>query len=913
MSLRVSTNARRDRSTKRVTEELTLVHPLGPARILTSPLALTPGSRLSVYEIITPIGEGGMGQVYRARDTKLDRDVAIKILPEAFAHDADRLARFTREAKTLAALNHPHIAGIYGLEESGGVSALVMELVEGDDLSQRIARGAIPLHEALPIARQIAEALEAAHEQGIIHRDLKPANVKVREDGTVKVLDFGLAKAMEPISAMSSSHSMSPTITTPAMTQLGMILGTAAYMSPEQARGKTVDKRADIWAFGCVLYEMLAGRQAFEGEDVAETLGAALKTEPDWERLPDGLPLSIRKLLKLCLEKNPRSRRSGAADVRIDLEQALQEPQSVKPQPAARTPSARLPWIVAILASLALTSVSLMHFREAPLELPEMRLEITTPATTSPADFALSPDGRSLAFVASGEGLQRLWIRHFEKNDPQPVPGTEEATFPFWSADGRSIAFFAAGKLKRSDIDGGLPQTLANAVGGRGGAWSSDGTIVFAPFLTGALFRIPASGGQPQPFTELKPGQIGHRFPEFLPDGHHLIFFGYGAVDVQGIYLTSLDGGAAKLLTPADSGAEFLEPDRIVFIHKQTLVARQLDLDRDELVGNPQILADDVGINAFNKGAFSVSYNGMIAYRGGALDLRQFRWYDRFGKAGDVVGEPDPNDLRAPELSPDGRRIALDRTVQGNRDIWLMDVSGGRLDRLTFNASADGYPLWSPNGKQIVFESDRQGRFDLYIKPSSAFGNETLLFESATAKWAVDWSKDGRFLMVHESDPKNGADLWALSMTSNDRKRVDIAQSSAAEERNGQFSPDGRWVAYETNESGVFQIVVQPFPVPSGKRQVSIAGGSYPRWRADGKELYFIAPDNKLMAATVRISEASFESETPVALFPLRILGGNLSKHQYAVSADGRFLINDVIDVSSSRPITLILHRKPAS
>jgi hypothetical protein len=525
-------------------------------------VALTPGTRLGVYEITAQIGEGGMGQVFRARDTKLDRDVAIKILPEAFAHDAERLARFTREAKTLTSLNHPNIAAIYGLEESAGVTALVMELVEGDDLSQRIRRGAIPLDEALPIAKQIADALEAAHELNIVHRDLKPANIKVRADGTVKVLDFGLAKAMEPAGAASVSASMAATLSLQA-TQAGMILGTAAYMAPEQARGKTVDKRADIWAFGAVLYEMLSGHRAFGGEDIAQTLANVINKEPASEALPPTTPARIRSIVARCLVKDPRQRLRDMGDVRLALEGAFETAASsaaVAPLPARRTPVAWMAALaVAALVAAALTIPAVRYFRQtAPASPSETRVDIVTPGTDQPDSFALSPDGRQIVFVAFGDGASRLWLRPLATTTAQPLARTEGASYPFWAPDSRSVGFFANGQLKRLDLWGGTPKTLAAVIGGRGGAWHTAGFIAFAPRANTPLMRVPAAGGDPVALTALDADQTSHRWPQFLPDGRHFLFTAEGSPERTGIYLGTIGAGAPIRLTPAFSAGVFL-------------------------------------------------------------------------------------------------------------------------------------------------------------------------------------------------------------------------------------------------------------------------------------------------------------------------------------------------------------------
>jgi Tol biopolymer transport system component len=879
------------------------------------PLAI--GTRVGAYEILGHLGSGGMGEVYRARDTKLGRDVALKVLPESFAGDPERLARFKREAQVLAALNHPNIAHIHGYPDADGIHALVMELVDGPTLADRIAKSAIPLDEALPIAKQIAEALEAAHEQGIIHRDLKPANVKVREDGTVKVLDFGLAKLLDTTTAGTEAQAYgpgvtnSPTITTPAMTQLGMILGTAAYMSPEQATGRSADKRSDLWAFGCVLYEMLTGTLAFGGEEVTDTFTAILRDEPHWTALPVDTPLAIRRLLRRCLQKDRRQRLQSAGDVRLDIDEGGNELDGPVQTTAVHAGRARerMAWSATLsLVPLGAAALAIEHFREAPLVHPfEMRVEITTPLTSAPMHFALSPDGRSLVFVASGDGTQRLWYRRLDKTDAQPLAGTDDATNPFWSPDSGSVGFFASGRLKRIDVGGGQPQVLATVAVGRGGSWNADGTILFASSAGEPVFRLPASGGPLTPVTRLAAGHAGHLFPQFLPDGQHFIFFVQSNPAIQGIYLGSLDGGEAKRVTPADTAGAFLRPDRVVFISKGRLVAQRLIPTRGELLGNPEVLADHVGYNQFFHGGFTVSNEGQIAYRAGGGDRTQLVWHERTGREAGIAGQPDAQSLLAPELSPDGKRVAVDRTVDANRDVWLMDLARGGLTRLTFGPSVDGFPVWSSDGKQIAFESNRQGRYGLYVKQSSGVGPEAAMADSPNNRWFLDWSRDARFVLYHEDDPKTGSDVWALPMTGSDRTPIAVANTPFSE-MTAQFSPDGRFVAYDTNESGQFQVVVQPFPNPTEKWSISIGGGTAPRWRHDGKELYFINPEGKLMAALVRTSTSSLDADAPVPLFQTRMLN-NAYKQQYAVSADGRFLINQLVEDAPS-PITLILNWK---
>ena len=555
------------------------------------------GRQFGSYRIVSPLGAGGMGEVYRAHDSKLGRDVAVKTLPAEFARDPERLARFRREARTLASLNHPNIAAIYGLEKLEEVDFLVLELVEGETLADQLGRGPIPIEESLKLSLQIAEALEAAHEKGIIHRDLKPANIKVTPEGTVKVLDFGLAKALEG-EAAEADGSDSPILSL-AATKAGVVLGTAAYMSPEQARGSVVDKRCDIWSFGVVLFEMLTGKQLFAGQTISDTLAAVLRADIDWSILPGDTPASIRTLLRRCLTKDRKQRLQAIGEARIAIEEYLADPAGasvLETAPVVVLRRSRLiAWSVAIVCLVGALALGVLYFRQAPVEAPETRLEVNTPPTSDPDSFAISPDGRRLAFVASSEGQPRLWLRPLDQTTAQPLPGTEGATFPFWSPDSRSIGFFAEGKLKRIDIAGGLPQVLASAPFGEGGAWNRDGVIVFAPSSFSPLYRVPAAGGEPVAITRLDPPrQVMHVFPQFLPDGRHFLFFAQGSSEASGIYLGSLDGGEPKRLTAADSAGGYLEPDWVVFIRQRALMARRLDVARGELTGDPVTVADPV-------------------------------------------------------------------------------------------------------------------------------------------------------------------------------------------------------------------------------------------------------------------------------------------------------------------------------
>ena len=887
-------------------------------------MSLVPGTRLGPYEVVALIGAGGMGEVYRARDTKLNRDVALKGLPDLFANDPERLARFQREAQVLAALNHPNIAHIHGLEESNGIRALVMELVEGPTLADRIAHGPISVAETLPIAKQIADALEAAHELGVTHRDLKPANIKVREDGMVKVLDFGLAKlaAPEASGARAMALSQAPTLTTPAATLAGAILGTAAYMAPEQARGKAVDKRVDIWAFGVVLFEMLTGQRLFTGEEISDTLAAVLKTEPNWKALPSTTPLGLRRLLRRCLDKDPKRRLQAIGEARVQIEDLLGgAPEEAGPPAISRALplwQRGLPWAVASVLLVGLGLLSSIHFRETPPpNAPEMRTEIVTPASTDPTSFALSPDGRHIVFVASSDGPSRLWLRPLVATAAQPLLGTEGATYPFWSPDSKSVGFFADGKLKRLDLGGGLPQALANAAP-RGGAWNADGVILFARTTGSPLFRVSASGGEAVAVTKLD-RQTSHRFPQFLPDGRRFLFYAQGPPETAGIYLDSLDSGAPKRLTAADTAGAYAPSGWLLWVRAGTLVAQRLDLERRELTGNPVTVADPVGFEgAVYAGAFSISAAGLVAYRPGGASRRQLRWFDREGKMLGAMGAPDEAALLYPSVSPDGRRVAVSRTVQGNTDIWLVD--GTRTSRFTFDAALDSFPLWSPDGGRIVFRSNRKGTYNLYVRPTNGASTEELLVESSQDKTPQDWSADGRFVFYLSLDPQTDYDLWVLPLDG-DRKPSVFLKTNFSE-RQGQFSRDERWAAYMSNESGRPEIYVRPFVAPAaspaddratasragGQWQVSTAGGIYPRWRPDGKELYYIGPDGQMMAAPITATGTTLEPGTPMALFQTRIFGGGADTQQgrqYDVARDGRFLINTALD-DAAAPITLL-------
>ena len=868
------------------------------------------GQRIAHYDITAHLGSGGMGRVYQATDIRLGRAVALKFLPEAYANDPERASRFEREAKALASLNHPNIGALHGLEESDGRGFLVMELVQGQTLHERLHGQPIPLAETMSIARQIADALEAAHEKGIVHRDLKPANVKITPDGRVKVLDFGLAKFVteESDSGRSSQAAVSnsPTISALA-TQAGVILGTAAYMAPEQAKGLPVDARADIFAFGCVLYEMLTGRPAFDGESMADILSRVLQRDPDWTRVPSTVPPSIVRLLRLCLEKDPRMRRQAAGDVRLDLEHALSEPIVAQiPVAGGRGRTITFAWVAVGLSGLAaLALFTVPSLRDAPAA--EMRLQIVTPPTLAPFDFALSPDGRYLAFVATGSpsDTERLYLRAMNETEARPLTGTEGARLPFWSPDSKSLGFFASEQVFRIDIMGGPAQALAPAANPQGGAWSADDTIVFAPTTVTPLVRVPAAGGALAAATELQlPGQTNHRRPYFLPQSRQFLFNTTGPGQ-SAVYLGSLDTQTLKRVTLADSGAEALEPDHIVFTQQGALVARRFDLSRGEVTGDPVTIANAASADAGASIAFSTSATGSLAYRTASPTPSRMTWFDRVG----TVLEQGA-DLNAPNISTDGRYVAYDRTIQGNRDVWIMDLVRGGTTRFTTNTAIDGFPVWSPDGARLVFHSQRKGTFDIWTKRfDGAAGTEEILLETPDNEWPIAWSKDGRFILYQRSDRNfESSDLFALPMTGDNRMPIALA-TTPAEERMGEFSPDGRWIAYQTSESGRPEIVVRGFPESQGIVRVSTGGGSAPRWGAAGKEIDYIAPDGKMMAVPVTFTGATLAAGTPMPLFSTHIFP-QIFTYQWAIAPDGRFLVFNR-QLADASPITMLLNWKP--
>ena len=881
-------------------------------------MSLAPGTRIGPYEVVSIVGAGGMGEVYRARDTNLKRSVAIKVLPDALASDSERLGRFQREAEILASLNHPNIAALYDLERANGTTALVMELVDGPPLSVRLAHGPIPVGEALLIAKQIALALEAAHEQHIIHRDLKPANVSISPKGLVKVLDFGLAKALES-PAVTADAMASPTITSPAATRAGVILGTAAYMSPEQAKGRTADKQSDVWAFGCVLYEMLTGRAAFAGETVSEVLSEILKSEPDWRWLPADTPDGMRRLLRRCLQKDPLQRLHDIADARLEIDEAGGQPREHgKVADAAGRRGLGL-LVVLALVTLVVGAQTVRLWKAAPSAppaAPQMRLEITTPSFSGTIvgneleSLAISPDGLKVAFVTVSEGRSQLWLRPIDSASARPLPGTELAVLPFWSPDSRSVGFFANNELKRIDIEGGSIQPLARAPFGSGGAWNRDGIILFAPIFSGPIYRIPASGGEAVPLTRLAPGQGAHSHPRFLPDGRRFLYHASGVGDAGGVYVGDLNGATPQRVLDAELALVHPSSRQLLFIRQRTLYSQALDATGAVVVGNPSPMAGQVV-------AVSASDAGLIAYRtGSAGERRQLVWFDRNGHETGRIGRPEYSRGGAPSLSPDGRYIALVRIGDGNPDIWLLDLSRGIPSRFTTDPAAEFDPEWSPDGRRVVFASNRNGVFDLYQQSTTTPERAELLLATPQNKSATDWSRDGRFILFRSIDPAMSHDLWALPLEGN-KTPFPVIRTRFTESY-GQFSPDGNWIAYQSDESGRVEIYVQPFPGPGTKIQISTSGGAQMRWSDDGKELFYVALDGRLMAVPLRRSSQgdAINPSPPVPLFDANVGLAVPLQAGYAeawtISRDGRrFLMNTIAERASAPPITIILNWQP--
>lgn len=853
-------------------------------------MALTIGARLGAFEITGLVGAGGMGEVFRARDTRLGRDVAIKVLPDLFARDPERMSRFEREAQLLASMNHPHIASVYGVEETHGLRALVMELVDGPTLADRIAGGPLPIDEALPIARQIADALEAAHDRGIIHRDLKPANVKLTAAGAVKVLDFGLAKAVETTTP-GGDLAHSPTMS--VGTKAGVILGTAAYMSPEQARGRLTDRRTDIWAFGCVLFEMLTARQAFAGESVTDLIAAIVKEEPDWSALPADVPHGVVRLLQRCLRKDAKQRLHDIGDARLELEEIIADPSAGARSARALTGRSDRRTVIAfgVLSGVLALLAAWLGFRgQAPAVVPSVvRFEIGTPPDVrlGPATWpaaVLSPDGTHIALTASRQGAPtELYVRSLDKLQLTALPGTKGATAPFFSADGRWIAFTADNKLKKIPREGGTALTICDADWG-GGTWSADDTIVYTPNYSHGLWKVQGSGGAPQKLTDPDPakGELGHWWPELLPGGRHIVFTAFSTpIERSRILLYSMDDGKTTEILEGAMYARYVPSGHLVYLRKESVAAAPFDVGKLQLTGREAPVLDNVSTYFTNGiGQISVAANGTLAFVSAeSFDTdSEVVWVDAAGKISPAL--PMKRRFSDPRLSPDGRRLAI--TIEdGQRDVWTYDFDRAVLGRVTSGAASDFGPHWLPDGRSLVFASETPV-FQIFRKAPSAAAPDEPLVQHKYDTQPVSISPDGKFLVYSQSDPQTRSDLWLMPLTG-ERKPQPLIASRFREDL-ADISPDGRWIAYASDESGRSDVYVQSFPAAEERVQVSDEAASEPRWSADGKRLFYAVGNPLRIVAVPVAAGAAFSVGKPIVVFQ-----GEFTA--FDVAPDGRVLV----------------------
>ncbi|MGH7724342.1 MAG: protein kinase domain-containing protein [Candidatus Eiseniibacteriota bacterium] len=869
---------------------------------------LTPGTMIGPYEVLGPLGKGGMGEVHRAHDSRLGRDVAIKAVPEAFAEDPERLARFERESRLLAALSHPNIATIHGVEVTGRQRHLILEFVEGETLADRLQRGPLPLNEALDVARQMAAALEAAHESGIVHRDLKPGNVMITPSDTVKILDFGLAKGETGNTSTSDiGLSASPTMTY-AATELGVILGTAAYMSPEQARGKPVDRRTDIWSFGCVLYECLTGRQLFSGETVSDTVARILEREPDWSALPPKTPVRVRELLRRCLEKDSKKRLRDIGDARVELDEIVSLGASgvaLRPGGAAGGRQASspglslagdwtastetrgrlswIPWAVAAAAVVAAVASFVLPGRlgRAPSS-GVLRTSILGPpglnTSTRPADAALSPDGRNLVMcVADSTQAGQLWMRPLDALDARPIPGagaelvSNSVGLPFWSPDGKSIGYFSDGKLKTIPVTGGTPQVLCDAPDARGGTWGKSGIILFAPTNQGPIFRVSATGGEPvqESVLDSAAGETGHRAPRFLDDGRRYTFTSLPRKENKlDTWLGTLGERKRTKVIAAESGAVFVPPNHLVYVRDRSLIAQRVDPGSLRTKGAPVPIGDaPADLNTLGTSPIASSGNGVLLFPAARVVSARAVWYGRDGREQGVFPIP-PAQYTEFVLSPDGGRIAIVRnTTSTSSDVWIADANHGTLTRLTFDGIQRFNLQWSPDGRKLAYTSVRGGGQQLYIRSADGSDDEEVLYESGNPfKSALQWTDDGKYILFQQLDPQTNQDVWLIPLEG-DRKPVPYLNSRFAEGA-GAVSPDGRWMIYTSTETGRPELYAQSFPTPGNKIRLTRNGAFGAGWRADGREIlygdgvavYAIAVRS---GATLEAGEARFLFKVP--------------------------------------------------
>jgi eukaryotic-like serine/threonine-protein kinase len=890
-------------------------------------MTLTAGTRLGRYEIRSKLGEGGMGEVYRARDEKLNRDVAIKVLPATLSQDGDRLRRFEQEAQAAGALNHPNILAVHDVGTHDGSPYIVSELLEGEELREQLNDGSIPQRKALDYAQQIAQGLAAAHERGITHRDLKPENLFITTDGRVKILDFGLAK-LRPLRNESVSSEID---TRRQITDPGTVMGTVGYMSPEQVRGHEADHRSDIFSFGSILYEMLAGQRAFRRDTMAETMTAILKEDPpELSETNAKISLPLEKIVRRCLEKKPERRFHSAHDLAFAIESLSgTATSSGQTMTMATLPSLRprtrerMVWIASTFVLLIALALASLYFRRTPIENPTaaMRFTISLPEKlrARPGSPEISPDGRNLVFSAFREdNLDVLWLRSLSSLAAQQLPGTE-STVPgayFWSPDSRSIGFFSDGKLKKIDLAGGPPQTLCNVpprIGGgppvNSGTWNRDGIILLS--ADGVIYRISAAGGEPVLVLgkNQENREAVYGWPSFLPDGRHFLSLripaGQGARE---IYLASLDGKESTRLLAADSHALYAVSATgsgyLLFARAGALLAQPFEASSLKLMGEPFVVANTLRVNDSGRGHYSVSENGILVYDPtNTYGNEQLIWLDRAGKRLESIGAPGI--IQHPTLSPDGKQVAVDRRdlQTGNEDIYVIDLARGTSSRLTFDPASDRFPVWSPDGTRIAWSSDREGSFQIYQKLASGVGPEELLLKSEIPSLPTSWSADGKFILYTGVDPKTSLDLWVLPLVG-DRKPFPFLQTPF-NEYGAAFSPDGRWIAYQSNDQGVYEVYVQTFPASGNKWKVSTDTGAFPIWRRDGRELFYIK-FGALMSAEVKPG-SSFEAGVPKVLFDLA--GRTRGAPVFAATADGqRFLLVSQVEDPTNSQFTVVVN-----
>jgi serine/threonine protein kinase/Tol biopolymer transport system component len=883
-------------------------------------LALESGARLGPYEIVSAIGAGGMGEVYRALDTRLDRTVAIKVLSPQLSGAAEFRDRFDREARVISQLDHPHICALYDVGEvphpqSGSPDArslafLVMQYLSGETLASRLTRGALPIDDVLRFATQIADALDAAHRRGVIHRDLKPANVMLTKDGT-KLLDFGLAKSRSTAEASPATAVATALTTAPGygLTAHGTLLGTLQYMAPEQVEGKEADVRSDVFAFGSLVYEMATGNVAFTGASQTGVMAAIVGHQPPAvsTKRRDSPPL-LDHLVDTCLRKDPDARWQSMADVAIQLKLIAAVGSAAVTTPSRSSRSALVAWAAAGAAfAIAAVLAVIIATRANTPDNARFTFDVEGPSQASvgaPLQFALSPDGAHLVSVVGSDRGSVLWLRALETQAAQTLPGTEGAANPFWSPDSRFIAFFADGKLKTVDLFGSPAQSVCDAPRSAGGTWNRDGVIVFSP-NRGSLLQVPATGGAPVAVTKLDESrsEIAHRFPSFLPDGRRFLYLAVSnKSDDSGVYVGSLTSAERTRILSAGTKALFAPPNRLLFMRDDTLMVQQLDPDRLALVGDPAPIADPVGANVQNSaGGFTVSDTGVLAYRSRDARNRQLTMFDRAGAQLGSFGSVGFH--RNPAVSPDFTRVAVQDGA--TNDIWIFDRPRGTSLRFTVDRATENAPVWSPDGRRVVFASNRSGTFDLYAKSIDGGAQDQLLFQSDRAKTPEDWSADGRVVLFRDQGVATNSDLWVIPIEGARTPRPVL--NTPFEEREGRLSPDGRWIAYVSNEAGALEVFVSTFPAPGARRQISSGGGHQPRWRADGKELFFLSETRDVMAVPISTSaDGSLNAGTPQLLF-VTSAASFAERNSWDVAPDGqRFLVNSV--PIQRAPITVVVN-----